>query len=207
MEPTLRGSRADGGSMIEDRPVAGQTSDAIEMVIIRRAVDLDPYVDAIVGIYDRAFREPPYNHSASAADGFREALAAHRTYPDFEAILLLDAGRLVGFVYGHTNRPEHWWYRQIAPALRPRARTDVFDDAWVVVELAVDPGARRRGYGRRLLDASIRGKPNRWVVLSTMDADSPAVRLYDDAGFRPLLSGFVFTEAIGRWLVLARQLD
>lgn len=193
--------------MIEDRPVTGQPSDSVELVVIRRPADLDPYVDAIVAIYDRAFREPPYNHTGAAADGFREALAAHRTYPDFEAMLLLEGDRLLGFVYGHTNRPEHWWYRQIAPSLRPRIRADVFDDAWVVVELAVDPGARRRGYGRRLLEASMRRKPNRWVVLSTMDADSPAVRLYDDEGFRPLLSGFVFTEGMGRWLVLARQLD
>lgn len=192
--------------MIEDRPEAGEGSKSIEKVVIRRAVDLDPYLDAIVGIYDRAFREPPYNHNAAAADGFREALASHRMYPDFEAILLLEGGRLLGFVYGHTNRPEHWWYRQIAPSLRPRIRADVFDDAWVVVELAVDPDARRRGYGRQLLDASMRGKPNRWVVLSTMDTDSPAVRLYEDEGFRPLLSGFVFTEGMGRWLVLARRL-
>ena len=193
--------------MIEDSLMTGDPSAAVEMTVIRRAADLDPYVDAVVGVYDRAFREPPYNHNGAAADGFREALAAHRTYPDFEAILLLEAGRLVGFVYGHTNRPEHWWYRQIAPALRPRIRSDVFDDAWVVVELAVDPSARRRGYGRRLLEDSMRGKPNRWAVLSTMDADSPAVRLYDDEGFRPLLSSFVFTEGMGRWLVLARQLD
>ncbi len=193
--------------MIEERPPTGQARESTDVVVIRGPADLDPYVDAIVDVYDRAFREPPYNHTAAAAAGFREALTAHRTYPDFEAILLLEAGRLLGFVYGHTNRPEHWWYRQIAPSLRPRIQADVFDDAWVVVELAVDPAARRRGYGRRLLEASMRGKPNRWVVLSTMDADSPAVRLYDDEGFRPLLSGFVFTEGMGRWLVLARRLE
>lgn len=191
--------------MIEDRETTGDTSPAIEVVVIRRATDLDPYVDAIVSVYDRAFREPPYNHGASAAAGFREALMAHRNYLDFEAILLLDAGRLLGFVYGHTNGPEHWWYRQIAPSLRPRIRADVFDNAWVVVELAVDLGARRRGYGRRLLRATMRGKTNPWVVLTTLDADSPAVRLYDEEGFQPLLSNFVFTEGMGHWLVLARR--
>lgn len=192
--------------MVEHRPGAGNAEAAIEVIVVRRAADLDPYVDAIIGVYDRAFREPPYNHGASAAAGFREALLAHRDYPDFEAILLIEADRLLGFVYGHTNKPEHWWYRQIAPSLRPRIRAGVFDNAWVVVELAVDPDARRRGYGRRLLDASMRGKPHRWVVLTTIDADSPAVRLYDEDGFRPLLSGFNFTEGMGRWLVLARQL-
>ena len=180
---------------------------AVETITTLQPADLDPYIDRIVAVYDRAFREPPYNHSGAAADGFREALSAHRTYPGFEAILLLEDGRLLGFVYGHTNRPDQWWYRQIAPALRPKLRTGAFDDAWVIVELAVDPDARRRGYGRQLLEASMEGKPHRWAVLTTMVAESPAVRLYDGEGFQPLISDFVFPEGLGHWVVLGRRLD
>lgn len=179
---------------------------AIEEIIVRRAGDLEPYVDDIVSVYDRAFREPPYHHDAIAADGFRGVLPAHLAYPDFEAVLLYESGQLLGFVYGHTNAPDQWWYRQIAPSLPAAVRTGVFDDAWVIVELAVDPDARRRGLGRRLLTATMAGRPNRWAVLTTMDADSPAVHLYDHFGFKPLLRQFVFPEGLGRWLVLAREL-
>ena len=180
---------------------------AVEEIIVRRPADLAPHVDAIVGVYDRAFREPPYNHSALAADSFRGILPTHLTYPDFEAVLLYEGGRLLGFVYGHTNRPDQWWYRQIAPSLPASVREEVFDGAWVVVELAVDPDARRRGLGRRLLAATLSGKPNRWAVLTTMDADSPAVHLYGRFGFEPLLRQFVFPQGLGHWLVLARNLD
>ena len=180
---------------------------AVEEIIVRQPADLAPYVDDIVGVYDRAFREPPYNHNAIAADNFRGILPTHLTYPDFEAILLYEAGRLLGFVYGHTNAPDQWWYRQIAPSLSSTVRRDVFDGAWVVVELAVDPAARRRGFGRQLLAATMDRKPNRWAVLTTMDADSAAVHLYAQAGFQPLLSQFVFPEGLGRWLVLARDLS
>lgn len=179
---------------------------AVEVIIIRRAADLAPHIDGMVDVYDRAFREPPYNHNAIAADGFRGVLPTHLTYLDFEAILLYEAGRLIGFVYGHTNHSDQWWYRQIAPSLSDRVRETIFDDAWVIVELAVDPDARRRGLGRRLLETTMAGKLNRWAVLTTMDANSAAVRLYDRAGFHPLLRQFVFPEGLGRWLVLARDL-
>jgi ribosomal protein S18 acetylase RimI-like enzyme len=179
---------------------------AVEEIIIRRAADLTSHIDGMVDVYDRAFREPPYNHNAIAADGFRGVLPTHLTYPDFEAILLYEAGRLIGFVYGHTNRPGQWWYRQIAPSLPASIRETVFDDAWVIVELAVDPDGRRRGLGRRLLETTMAGKLNRWAVLTTMDANSAAVQLYDQAGFQPLLRQFVFPEGLGRWLVLAREL-
>lgn len=179
---------------------------AIEEIIVRRPADLERYVDDIVRVYDRAFREPPYNHNAIAADGFRDVLPTHLTYPDLEAILLYEDDRLQGFVYGHTNRPDQWWYRQIAPALSASARADVFDDAWVVVELAVDPDARRRGFGRRLLERSLAGKRHRWAVLSTVVADSPAIHLYGKAGFQPLLPSFSFPEGRGNWVILSRPL-
>lgn len=179
---------------------------AIQEIIVRRAAELEPYVDDIVRVYDRAFREPPYNHNAIAADGFRDVLPTHLTYPDVEAILLYEDGTLRGFVYGHTNRPDQWWYRQIAPALSTEARADVFDDAWVIVELAVDPDARRRGFGRRLLEASLADKPHRWAVLSTVAADSPAIHLYDRTGFQPLLPTFSFPEGRGNWVILSRSL-
>ena len=178
----------------------------IEEVIVRRAADLEPYVDDIVRVYDRAFREPPYDHDAIAADGFRDILPTHLAYPDFEAILLYEDGLLRGFVYGHTNQPGQWWYRQIAPALAASVRAGVFDDAWVVVELAVDPESRRRGFGRRLLEASLAGRHHRWAVLSTVAADSAAVRLYDRAGFQPLLPSFRFPEGRGNWVILSRAL-
>lgn len=179
----------------------------VEELVIHRLEDLTPHVDAMVELYDRAFREPPYNHTSIAADGFRGILPTHAACPDFEARLLLDGDRLVGFVYGHTNRDDQWWYRQIAPHLGQARRRRVFDDAWVIVELAVDPDARRRGFGRHLLHATMAGKPNRSAVLSTVAADSAATRLYAAEGFTALVPVFAFPGAAGTWTVLARPID
>jgi ribosomal protein S18 acetylase RimI-like enzyme len=59
--------------------------------------------------------------------------------------------------------------------------------AGVVYDLVVDPGFRRRGVGRLLLEATIahlrsRGAPR--VVLSTAERNEPAQRLFARLGFR-----------------------
>jgi ribosomal protein S18 acetylase RimI-like enzyme len=59
--------------------------------------------------------------------------------------------------------------------------------AGVVYDLIVDPGHRRQGVGRMLLDATLevlkaRGAPR--VVLSTAERNTPAQHLFDRAGFR-----------------------
>ncbi|HEV2526936.1 MAG TPA: GNAT family N-acetyltransferase [Thermomicrobiales bacterium] len=172
------------------------------------AAELAPHEDAIVGVYDRAFREWPYNHNHTAAERFREALRGHVAYPDFEATLLYEGDQLLGFTYGHTNAPDQWWYRQVAVHLTRRDRVQVFDGAWVIVELAVDPGARRRGLGRRLLRTATTGRPHhRWAVLSTVVAESAAVSLYRYEGFVPLVARFVFPEAAGTWTIMAAPVE
>ena len=171
------------------------------------AAELAAHEDAIIGVYDRAFREWPYNHNHTAAERFREALRTHAVYPDFEATLLYEGESLLGFTYGHTNAPDQWWYRQIACHLRRRDREQVFDGAWVIVELAVDPDARRRGLGRHLLRTATTGRPHRWAVLSTVVAESAAVSLYRDEGFVPLIDEFIFPESAGTWTVMAAPVE
>ena len=178
---------------------------AIKQIVVGGGAALDPYIDDMVRVYDRAFREPPYNHNRTAAEAFRQTLETHRTYPDFKAVMLVELGRVAGLIYGHTNGPDQWWYHQIAPHLTD-AQLAAFAAAWVIVELAVDPTDRRRGLGQRLLEASLRGKPNGIAVLSTMVAESAAMRLYERNGFRPMVADFQFFGSAGRWCVLARPL-
>lgn len=178
---------------------------AIEQIVVGGGADLDPYIDDMVRVYDRAFREPPYNHNRTAASAFRQTLETHRAYPDFEAVLLVELGRVAGLIYGHTNGPDQWWCRQIAPHLTD-AQLAQFAGAWVIVELAVDPTDRRRGLGQRLLDVSLHGKSNGIAVLSTMVAESAAMRLYERNGFTPMVAEFQFLGSAGHWCVLARPL-
>jgi ribosomal protein S18 acetylase RimI-like enzyme len=62
--------------------------------------------------------------------------------------------------------------------------------AGVIHDLVVDPGRRREGLGRALLEAALqaladRGAPR--VVLSTAQRNEAARRLFESAGFRPTM--------------------
>ena len=61
-------------------------------------------------------------------------------------------------------------------------------DAWHVMNLAVDPGFRRRGIGRRLLEhffTDTADDPARGYTLEVRVSNGGAVRLYEELGFVP----------------------
>ncbi len=95
--------------------------------------------------------------------------------------------RLVGFAWGYVGERGQYWSDKLVDAL-PEAVTDI----WVgghfdFVELAVLPGVRRQGLGRRLHDCLLDGVSARRALLGTQNnTESPAVRLYTARGWRKL---------------------
>jgi len=66
---------------------------------------------------------------------------------------------------------------------------DSSPDTAHVYQMWVAPGHRRLGAGRMLLDAVIAWATAanvRWVALGVACGDTPAMRLYSRAGFRPV---------------------
>jgi ribosomal protein S18 acetylase RimI-like enzyme len=73
--------------------------------------------------------------------------------------------------------------------------------AGLLHDIIVDPGYRRRGVGRRLLEAVIenmtaRGAPR--LVLSTAARNEAAQRLFASVGFRPTMIEMTRELATGR---------
>jgi ribosomal protein S18 acetylase RimI-like enzyme len=136
-------------------------------------------------VYDAVFGDFPDIESWQAAvwdkhsvrDGFRLARA-------------FDGGEPVGFAYGYTGRPGHWWTDNARAVLAPQVA-----DAWLgghfeLVSIGVLESARGRGLGRRLLDALLDGLPHdRLLLMTTADPADPARRLYAAAGWRVLGPG------------------
>lgn len=52
-----------------------------------------------------------------------------------------------------------------------------------ILNLAVDPSARRRGVARALLEAELKRGKNQWF-LEVRESNSYAIRLYESTGFR-----------------------
>jgi ribosomal protein S18 acetylase RimI-like enzyme len=82
------------------------------------------------------------------------------------------AGTIGGYVYA---------------AVEPRSWKELRDVAGFIHDIVVDPGARRSGVGRRLIETAVawlvtRGVPR--VVLWTAEQNQEAQRLFEQLGFR-----------------------
>jgi GNAT superfamily N-acetyltransferase len=106
---------------------------------------------------------------------------------------------VIAFAYGFHGDSGQWWHDLVRSALMAQsghaAVSRWLDDSFEVAELHVRPEYQRRGIGRRLLFRLTGGLAERTAVLSTMDANSPARRLYRSLGFTDLLTGYRFAGA------------
>ena len=103
---------------------------------------------------------------------------------------------LVGFAYGFHGSGGQWWHdvvrRAATSVLGARAADDWFGDSLEIAEVHVLPGYQGRGTGLAMMLRLTAGRPERSAVLSTMDANTRARRLYHGLGFTDLLTGFEF---------------
>ena len=103
---------------------------------------------------------------------------------------------LVGFAYGFHGSGGQWWHdvvrRAAASALGARTADDWLGDSLEIAEVHVLPGHQGRGTGLAMMLQLTAGRTERSAVLSTMDANTRARRLYRGLGFTDLLTGFEF---------------
>ena len=104
--------------------------------------------------------------------GYAEFIGSQLLEPDAVVLVAEQGGAVIGYVYGTVEGVDYMSLRGPAGALQ---------------DIMVDPAWRRRGLGRRLLDAVLaalqaRGVPR--VVLSTAAANEAAQQLFGRAGFR-----------------------
>jgi len=103
---------------------------------------------------------------------------------------------LVGFAYGFHGAGGQWWHDLVSSAvgslLGRRSAEEWFADSFEIAEVHVLPGHQGHGTGLAMMLALAAGRPERTAVLSTLDADTRARRLYHGLGFTDLLTGFAF---------------
>ena len=161
---------------------------------------LDPLMD----VYQAAM-----GVAAVQLPGRRAIMQAHTAHPAFRALIVTgtprgaagetaaDPGPVVAFAYGFRGGRGQWWHDLVRSALTSAsghaAAAGWLDDSFEVAELHVRPEYQRRGIGRQLLFRLTGDRAERTAVLSTMDANSPARRLYRSAGFTDLLTGYRFS--------------
>ena len=185
-------------------------------------------LDALMDVYEKAM-----GVAAVQLPGRRSIMEAHAANPGFRAIAVTappgtappgtrppgtghDTGpgsgdaAIIAFAYGFHGDSGQWWHDLVRAALMIQsgsaAVTRWLDDSFEVAELHVHPGYQRRGIGRRLLFRLTGDRTERTALLSTMDTNSPARRLYRSAGFTDLLTDYRFAGAPVPYAVMGAAL-
>lgn len=145
----------------------------------------------LLATYEAAMRPPP-----DQMPGRHMIMERHAGYPAFRAFVAERSHTVVGFGYGFHGESGQWWHDVVRGQLvgtgGPEHATHWLDDAWEVAELHVHPAAQGQGLGRRLITSLCADRPERTVVLSTLDAQTPARNLYRSLGMVDLLTAFRF---------------
>jgi ribosomal protein S18 acetylase RimI-like enzyme len=168
-------------------------------------------LDAMMGVYAAAMNVP-----AIQLPGRRAIMESHLINPDFRAfVVTAPAGnshnvKIVAFSYGFRGGRGQWWHDMVRSALLvsygPATAGEWLDDSFEVAELHVHPEYQKRGLGTSLLYRLTAGRPERTAVLSTMDSETPARRLYRSLGFTDLLTGYRFAGGNEAYAVMGAAL-
>jgi ribosomal protein S18 acetylase RimI-like enzyme len=181
---------------------------------VRLAAEAD--VPAVVGIYVRAYAQPPWNeqNDPGASERYLRWVTGH---PGTVCLLSLDAagagepgapdepGRVAGFALTGPRPYAHFvedWERM---AQRP-------PEGWPVVpgrlgylwEIAVDPSVQRRGHGSALMAAAIdalRRQGVETLLLRSSERAAPAMALYRRFGFQRLPVRETRDPLAGPWML------
>lgn len=148
-------------------------------------------LDAMLETYEAAM-DPPLEQMP----GRRTIMERHAIYPGFRAFVAERRREVLGFAYGFHGTPGQWWHDVVKDALVEAAGVDRavhwLANTFEVAELHVHPEAQGQGLGRGLITTLCEGRRERTVVLSTLDAPTPARALYRSLGLVDLLTAFHF---------------
>ena len=160
--------------------------------------------DEIAAVYGAAF-----DVEQIVAESFRDvSLQNVLDYPGATVIAAIARDRILGFLYGYTYVPGHWWPIHVGPRLEAEGHGALLENTFELLELAVLPDAQGKGIGTALLRQLFATMPHDHVLLNTnAREDNRAVDLYRRLGFRVLISDFQYMKHGDENLIMAWSRD
>ncbi|MDI2132778.1 GNAT family N-acetyltransferase [Yinghuangia seranimata] len=167
-----------------------------------RLIDLAAHADETVEVQALAFGLTDDEIAVR-----RRIVQRHAQFPQVRALAAFSPdGRMIGFGYGYPNLKDQWWSMVIEPYLARVGHEDWLDDAFVVTELHVLPRWQGRGVGRTLLSLLCQGQERTRILLSAVEGDTPARRLYTGVGFVDLAVPVQFPGNATPYAVMGAEL-
>ncbi|HLI09786.1 MAG TPA: GNAT family N-acetyltransferase [Ktedonobacteraceae bacterium] len=155
-----------------------------------------PYLAGAVYVYVETW---PANE-----EEIRRLITRYAGYPGFRGYVALLNSEVVGMGFGTQSLPGQWWHDKVAAHVG--SKHAALQDAWVLVDLAVDPAYRGHGIGTFLHNALLADLPYHNALLSTEVSNAGSRRLYERLGWRYLHPGFVFNPGQQPFVVMNKKL-
>lgn len=142
------------------------------------------YFEPICQLYLSVFSGPPLSRPVEKLRTQRDTLARLIDKPTFGLAVATEAGRLVGFAYGHgLGSDTHWWDDFLMPlAIETTREWD--GRTFVVIDMAVAPTHRFHGIGKRLLSTLLASRPEERASLAVVADNQGAERFYRRLGWQ-----------------------
>jgi GNAT superfamily N-acetyltransferase len=140
---------------------------------LRAGLAAAPRFDALTGLYEIVYAEPPYEEGPEQVARFREGLPGEAARPGFTLVTADDDGLLVGAAYGWTMPAGTWWTRADSDPHAHLRDAEKF----AVMEWIVRPGHRGEGVGAELMRRLLADRPERYATLAS-DPRSHARQVY-----------------------------
>jgi ribosomal protein S18 acetylase RimI-like enzyme len=171
--------------------------------------EIEVYQTQIVTIYRDAFTSPPYHKPETEISDFARSLLKQLDRDDYKFVAAFgnDSEQITGFAYGYNSAAGRWWYEHVKPALEERGEAEWLDGSFQFTEIAVSPKFHGQGIGGRLHDALLNGIRHERAVLSTLQADTAAHRLYRKRGWVRLCEDFFFPGVDRRYQIMGLRLN
>ncbi|GAB3214098.1 GNAT family N-acetyltransferase [Marinactinospora thermotolerans] len=135
-------------------------------------------------LYDEVFLRPPFLFQDGAAEAHEAELLRLRADATFTVAVGSAGARIAGFAYGHRLPVDHRWWGRFPTPLDEELTREWEGRTFAVVDLAVRPGLRRRGWATRLLGALLASRDEERAVLSVQPDATAAHALYLRTGWR-----------------------
>jgi GNAT superfamily N-acetyltransferase len=153
-------------------------------VAIREGSTAAALLDEILPTYDDVYAEPPYCEGPRDVADFIERFHRQAERHGFRMAVAHAAGDVVGFAFGYLLPADtQWWTGALAPLPGDFTREDG-TRTFVIIELAVIAGWRRRGIARQLHAALLDGLAVERVTLRPEAEAAPAQAAYASWGYR-----------------------
>lgn len=137
-----------------------------------------------------------------------ERLIRHTTYEGFKGYIITSAEEeLLGFAYGYTSLPGQYYHELLSKEVSQKEYEIWLKDCFEVVELAVDPLHRNKGYGNKLIYELLKEVDNKTAVLTTQVNNAVARHLYNRMGWSVIKETFIPSEHEAPYVIMGKVLS